>query len=127
MTDADFSEVYALEADLRGAPERAARFVKKAVEVNARHMKDDWSQQAARNGLEQYGASIDYDMKYPGDSIDAEIGPNLGRAQGPLGLVEDAGGGVKSAPQHARRDVIRANEGDLERGLLIALADATEK
>lgn len=123
----DFSEVYALESDLRGAPERAARFVKKAVEVTARHMKDDWGQEAARNGLEQYGAAVDYDMKYPGDAIEAEIGPNLGRAQGSFGFVEEGGGGVASAPQHARRNAVRANEDDFENGLLIALADAVEK
>lgn len=122
----DFSEVFRLEADLRSAPERAVRNVKKAVEVTARYMKDDWGQEAARTGLVPYGASIDYDMKYPGDAIEAEIGPNLGRAQGALGLVEDAGGDVASAPQHARRSAIAANEADFDRGLLIALTDATE-
>ena len=59
--------------------------------------------------------------------VEAEVGPHLGRNQGSFGFVEDANGGVRSAPQHAGRDALRANEADFERGLQIALFDATMK
>ena len=122
----DFSELYELAADLTSAPEVAARFVKKAVEVTARNVKDDWRQGADRRGLHGYAADIDYDMKYPGGSIDAEVGPTPGDS-GSFGFVEEAGGGVRSAPQHAGRDAVRAYEAYFARGLEIAIFVATTK
>lgn len=121
----DFSELTRLAADLTGAPEAAARFVKKAVQYTATELKKDWQQGAERSGLTGYAAAIDYDMKYPGGAIQAEIGPNLTRNQGSFGFVEDAPGGVRSMPQHAGRDALRANEADFVRGLEIAIFDAT--
>ncbi|WP_405375987.1 MULTISPECIES: hypothetical protein [unclassified Microbacterium] len=126
MSD-DFSELYALASDLSDAPDGAARNMRKAVEVTARFIKDDWQQGAERTGLEGYASSIDYDVEVSSNSIDAEIGPNLGKSQGPLGLVEEANGDVRSSPQNAGRDALRANESDFERGLQIAILDATEK
>lgn len=120
----DFSELLKLEADLRDVPAKVNRNVKKAVEVTARYIKDDARQGAQATGLDGYAASIDYDMEYPGGAIEAEIGPNLGRRQGSFGFVEDGGGGVKSAPQHALRDALKANEADFIRGLEIAVSDA---
>lgn len=121
----DFSELAQLAADLTEAPHAAARFVKKAIQFTATEVKQDWRQGAERTGLSGYAASIDYDMQYPGGAIEAEIGPNLGRNQGSFGFVEDAPGGVRSAPQHAGRDAARANEDDFVRGLEIAIFDAT--
>lgn len=121
----DFTELYSLAADLSNAPEVANRNIKKAVEVTSRHIKDDWKQGAERTGLRGYAGSIDYDLKFPGSAIEAEIGPNLGRNQGSFGFVEEANGGVRSAPQHAGRDALEANEPDFVRGLEIAIFDAT--
>lgn len=123
----DFSELYELAADLTAAPEDAAKRVDKALEFTSTEIKQDWRQGAERTGLGGYAASIDYDSKYGPGVIEYEIGPNLGRPQGALGLVEDANGDVQSAPQHAGRDALRANEDDFQRGLEIALYDATEK
>jgi hypothetical protein len=120
----DFSELYVLAADLSDAPANANRLVKKALEVTARFIKDDARQQADRTGLSGYAASIDYDITYPGGAIEANIGPNLGRNQGSFGFLEDATGDVRSAPQHALRDALRANEPDFIRGLEIAVFDA---
>lgn len=125
MTDG-FDEVLRLAADLTDAPEKANRNVKKAVEVTARHIKDDMQQQAERNGLEKYSRSIDYDMRFPGGAIGAGIGPNLGKPQGTFGFVDEGGGDVRSAPQHAARDALKANEDEFERGLQIALLDSLE-
>lgn len=122
----DFSELADLEADLRSVGPKAARYVAKAVEVTARHVKDDWRDAAERTGLYPYSSDIDYDMEIGGGVIAAEVGPTPGDA-GSLGIVEDAPGGVRSRPQHAGRSALRANEDDFERGVLLAALDAWEK
>lgn len=121
----DLSELYELAADLADAPESASRNIRKAIQFTATVIKQDWRQGAERTGLTGYAASIDYDMKYGPTEIGADIGPNLGRNQGSFGFVEEGGGGVKSAPQHAGRDAMEANEPDFVRGLEIAIFDAT--
>lgn len=121
----DFSDLYSLAADLSNAPAAATRNVKKAVQFTATEIKQDWRQGAERTGLSGYAASVDYDMEYGPNEIGAEIGPNLGRNQGSFGFVEDANGGVRSAPQHAGRSALEANEPDFIRGLEIAIFDAT--
>jgi hypothetical protein len=119
----DFTELNRLAADLTRVPDKANRFVKKALEVTARNVKDDWRQGADRSGLGGYAADIDYDLKTPAGEIVAEVGPTIGGA-GSFGFVEDGGGNVRSAPQHAARDALRANEDDFVRGLEIAVFDA---
>jgi len=127
----DFHELYELAADLTGAGDKIGPFVKKAVEVTARHMRDDWRQGAevgAGDGFSSdYASSIFYDMKYEAGSIGAEIGPELGRPGGSAGFLEEAPGGVLASPQHAGRDAVRANEDDFVRGLEIAQFDAMRK
>lgn len=127
---ADFSELTQLAADLTSAPAKANRNVQKAVEVTARNVKDDWRQGAMvsaerGNVASAYPYSIDYDMEVGSGEIAAEIGPNLGRKGGSAGFLEEAKGRVRSAPQHAGRDAVRANESDFVRGLQIAVFDAT--
>lgn len=122
----DFSEIAELAADLTSVPSEANRNIKKAVEVTARNVKDDWRQGAevSSSYAERYASSIFYDIKYPGGAIEAEIGPELGRPGGSAGFLEDAPGGVRAAPQHAGRDALEANEGDFARGLEIAITNA---
>lgn len=124
----DFSELLELVADLRDVPSEANRNIKKAIEVTARNVRDDWRQGAAvgfgEGYSERYASSIFYDMKYPGGAIEAEIGPELGRPGASAGFLEDAPGGVLAAPQHAGRDALEANEEDFERGLEIAITQA---
>lgn len=123
----DFSELRQLEADLRSVPPVANRNVKKAIEVTARHIKDDWREGAtvSRGYAKTYAAAVDYNLKYPGGAIEAEIGPSLGKTPGAsAGFLEDAPGDVKAAPQHAGRDALEANEDDFERGLEIAIFEA---
>lgn len=121
--DADFSEFNQLARDLNDAGENIARFVDKAIKFTAVNVKKDWRQGADRSGLGLYAADIDFDMQYPRGEIIAEIGPTPGDSGG-LGIVEDAPGDVKSAPQHAGRDALEANEEDFIRGLEIAIADS---
>jgi hypothetical protein len=127
MSD-DFSELMELAADLTGVPAEANRNVKKALEVTARNVKDDWRQGAeigrGEGYSERYASSIFYDIKYPGGAIEAEIGPELGRPGASAGFLEDAPGGVLAAPQHAGRDALEANEEDFLTGLEIAITNA---
>lgn len=123
----DFSELRQLEADLRSVPPVANRNVKKAIEVTARHIKDDWraGSTVSRGYAKTYAAAVDYTISIPGGAIEAEIGPSLGKTPGAsAGFLEDAPGGVTSAPQHAGRDALEANEDDFERGLEIAIFEA---
>jgi hypothetical protein len=121
--DYDFTDLLKLAADLGRVPSEVAPNVRKAVEVTARHVKDDWSRDAKRSGLAGYAASVDYELKESRNGVEAEIGPNLGRNQGSFGFVEDAGGGVRSAPQHAGRNAARKNEQDLIDGIEKAIGD----
>lgn len=125
----DFSEILQLAADLSGAPSKANRNIRKAIEVTARNVRDDWRQGAEvgrGDGYSgRYASSIFYDINFPGGAIEAEVGPELGRPGGSAGFLEDANGGVTASPQHAGRDALEANEEDFVRGLEIALFDAT--
>lgn len=121
----DFSELNALAADLGDAGAKVIPLARKAVEVTARNVKDDWRKEAKRKGLKRYSTAVDYDMQLNTDGmIGAEVGPNLGKTQGTFGFVEDAPGGVKSAPQHAGRNAAKNNQADFEKGLLQAGEDA---
>ena len=122
MVDGDFSELLRLAADLEDAPEEVSPNVRKAVQVTSLKIKKDWRDAADRTALGRYAADITYDTKETSTGVTAEIGPTPGDS-GSLGLVEDARGGVKSAPQHAGRDAMRRNEGDFIEGLAIAISD----
>lgn len=117
-------DLFSLARDLADSPRNVAPLVKKAVQVTARNIKDDWSENADRNGLANYAKSIDYDIIESEHGVRAEIGPNHRRRQGRFGLVEEAPGDVKSAPQHAGRDALEKNQDDFDAGLAAALWDA---
>lgn len=125
MSD-DFSELMELAADLRGAGDEVGQFADKAIKVTAGKIKRDWRKGADRTGLHKYARDIDYDVTYGRGEIVAEIGPTIGDS-GSFGLVEDAPGGVLSAPQHAGRSALEANEADFVDGMEKAIFDATKK
>lgn len=118
----DFSELKALAADLGDVPASTLPFLRSALQVTATNVKADWRRQANRTGLHGYAADITYDTTENASGVSAEIGPTPGDA-GSFGLVEDATGDVRSAPQHAGRDAMRKNEGDFVKGIMIALDD----
>lgn len=123
----DFSALDALTADLRSAPAEAIPFIVKATKVTSHKVRDEAREEAARKGLEAYGRSIGYDVTQRATSVRGEIGPTPGRRQSTFGFVEDAGGKVRSSPQHALRDARKKNEPDYFEGLEIALADGLNK
>lgn len=125
----DFSDIYTLAKDLTDVPAAANRNIKKALEVTARGVKDDWRQGAEISGgyPASYAASISYDFEFPGGAIEAVIGPVLGATGGasagfldePLSLA-----GVDGPIHHAGRDAAEANEEDFYRGLEITVTEA---
>lgn len=121
--DFNFDEILKLSADLGNAGRDSMPGIRKAVEVTARHVKDDWAKGAKRTGLSSYAAAVDYDMEYENGSIGASIGPNMGKRQGRFGFMEDGGSGVRSAPQHAGRKAAKGNEADFIKGLEDAIGD----
>lgn len=123
--DLDFSELAAFSNVMAGVERDMIPNARKNVEFAARESKDVW-QGAARGPsgrhARRYPGSIDYTMQLDTDgSIGAEVGPNINRSQGSLGFLDEGGGGVAAAPQHAGRKAAKVAEKELEIGALKAL------
>lgn len=141
----DNSELDRLSADLGTVPENAGENIVKAVTVTARHIKDDWRDEA--KGMAHapafpysvgYDVGVGFDMTLAqsaravveggisaavGTTVTAEIGPDKGRAQGALGnLIEF--GSVNNPPQGLGHGALQRAEADFERGLSLATAEA---
>ena len=90
----DFSELDRLAADLGKASSGAGPFIRKAVEVTARNVKDDARKLVrSRRHFRQAANAIDYELTgsqmFGSTVLDAEIGYNKGTASGRLGnLIE---------------------------------------
>jgi len=116
----DFSEVTKLAADLSAAPLKALPKIRTAVEITARHIKDDWRADWAGSATVPAGASaITYDMKVGGGTeIGAEIGPEL-RGQGPIvGMLEY--GTPNTGARGFGAAALKKNEPDFEKGVGLA-------
>lgn len=120
-------DVFGLNAvvnDLEMFPVRLAVNVRKAVQVTSRKVRDD-----ARNRIKghkylpAYPYSITYDTKFSAEGAEAEIGPDKGRAQGPLGNIVEYGTS-KNAPLPHLGPALDANAEDLVAGVEIAVRQA---
>jgi hypothetical protein len=110
--------------ELAGSSARLTRNVTTATAVTARRV-----QQGARERvrghryLPQYPSSITYDVYATPTGVEAEIGPDKGRAQGPLGnLIEY--GSAKNGPLPHLGPALEENADDLVRGIEAALHQA---
>jgi hypothetical protein len=89
----NLDELHELTADLTHAPKLALENVRKALEVTARHVKDDWRDKLkGSENLPAAAASVSYEFKgigtVFGSALSCEIGPTL-TGQGPLaGMIE---------------------------------------
>lgn len=123
--DFDFSSLDRLVVEMGTETPKTIHKVRQAVEVSAVNVKKSWqklaSSQTGAGHASAYPRSIDYDLELNVDgAISAEIGPDLAKRQGALGILEDAPGGVKAHPQHNDRLALALNIGDFERGVLKA-------
>ena len=129
--DIDASDFAKLAADLGEVHKNVGPFVRKAVEVSARRVRDDWRKNA--QGMPHAPAfpySISYDIKggnaIRGSQIDAEVGPDKGRPQGALGnLIEY--GSKKNPAQGLGLGALQHNQEDFVHGLELAEEDARKK
>ncbi|MGE7432755.1 HK97-gp10 family putative phage morphogenesis protein [Kitasatospora sp. NPDC001175] len=114
----------ALIADLGAAPARLAANTRKAITVTARTIRDDARQRISGHPhLPAYPYSITYDVRATGTGVEAEIGPDKDRSQGPLGNIVEYGTS-KNAPLPHLGPALDAAAPDAERGVSIAVQDA---
>lgn len=113
--------------NLTSAPAEARPFIRRVIQQKSEDIRDEARSTAARTGLGSYGASIGYTTTEKASSIEGEIGPTPGRRQASFGFMEDGGGGVRSAPQHALRDAMKDNLDDAREQLEKAVAEGTRK
>lgn len=78
----------------------------------ALNIKTDWAAQwAPSRHLPALGASVSFDVTGTSGVYSAEIGPDKGRTQGPLGtLIEDANGAARNRATHAGNKAGRREE-----------------
>lgn len=129
----DASDVHKLAAQLGEVRSLAGRYIRQAMEVSARHVKDDWGDNLYSDGhARRTKYSVDYDIRVNAfkdlgrSTITAEIGPNLktrSHLQAAIaGLIEE---GTRNNPaQGIGHGALKRAEVDFERGLSNALADA---
>lgn len=122
--EVDLSELRTLQESLEGVPSRVAPKVRKAVEVTARHIKDDARNisraQVGRHGR-LYPYTMEYDLKDQEDSVTADIGPRPG-GQGDLAPIFETGNPY-SGHKQSLEPVLLANRDDFYRGLLKAISE----
>lgn len=106
MIEVDTSELRALAADLGRAPDKVQQGVRPVLAKGALNVKAEM--QAAMRGSRHFGQiapSISYDTKVDGGGVEAEIGPDKGRAGGALANIAyfgtSRGGGTVPDPQVA--------------------------
>lgn len=121
----DTSDLTRLAASFKAVPEVAIPFVNKAMQVNARKIKDSWNRKLFRDGhAKRTGYSITYDITVRRGDVEAQIGAvtGSGRQAYITRLLEY--GSVNNGPHGYGSAALDENTGDLESGLQRALADA---
>lgn len=118
----DVSELYALQAELDGAADRAMRETGRAGRKGAQNIKDAWNAHAA--GSRHFNISVSFDEKEAFGVYEAEIGPDRRlRANRLAGIYHfggaNGGGGTGGDPSR----FMDAEAPNLEQ----AIADAAEK
>lgn len=119
-------DLNALARDLGEIPKATAPFVRKAVEISARNIKDQIkSEYGGARQLPGAARSISYDLKGTTGSrlggIGAEVGPELGGQGSLVGLVDE---GAPRTPGRKRIPKALQDEADgFTRGIERAIED----
>lgn len=126
----DFSELTKLAADLGKIDTFTAPFVRKAIEVTARKVKDAARTKVAGGARSWSGLpnTIDYDIHGTTGArlgeISAEVGYNKARGGGKLGNIREFGAPGKSrGPHNDLANTLEENQADFQAGLEKAIAD----
>lgn len=148
----NISELIELADDLDKAATELPKYLRKAIEVTARHVKDDAQKTVRRRkGLGHAAYAIDYELEGfqgPMSGMNAEIGYNKGHAAGNLGnLIEFGAPNAKAhmlvvrggrlvnvpvpgspsrplAPSADLQNALAKNRDDFQRGVAAAVDDA---
>ena len=127
MTTFDFSELSKLAADLGEVGPKVGANVRKAIEVTAIHVKDDWREPLKQSEFIPRGAStIYYEITSDSEGIKAEIGPEArGKGShwvgGLVGILEY--GTPTTPPTGYGHAALQKNEEDFVKGISIAAGD----
>lgn len=126
----DSSDLSRLVADLGDVPQRSGRNLRTAIEVTARHVRDDTRTAASGStSFPDFPRSITYDIegagsRGTGSQLTAEIGPDRQRGYpGNWGAILEYGS-VNSAPRGYLHGALQRNEDDFERGIERAVDDS---
>jgi hypothetical protein len=120
----DVSGFDRLEADLRGAGNAVIPFAVKALAVTANNVKKTWrGKVSGAVGLPGLANAVSYDVKASGADIEAEIGYDKNRYQGPLGNISEFGSPTV-APRGYGAAALQENTADFVHGLEKAVGDA---
>ena len=71
-------DIRKLAADLTAAGPAVRPFARKAVQVTAHRIKDEWRAAANRTGLGGYAADVTYETRENAAGVVAEVGPTPG-------------------------------------------------
>ncbi|MFN4000870.1 hypothetical protein [Microcella sp.] len=127
----DFSQLDQMSANLDDAPTVAGPYLRKAVEVSARTLKDKWAAKLeGEPRMKHAHRSITYDISvfrgFGVSILEAEVGAERGRLQAPLVVINEFGApGNNTAPRGYGSGALQETEPDFERGLSKALEDGT--
>ena len=124
MAGVDVIGLTAVVDDLGVFAERLRVNTGKAVKVTSQKVRDDARGRIrGHKYLPAYPYSITYDVKVTAEGVEGEIGPDKGRAQGPLGNIIEYGTS-KNAPIPHLGPALDANADDLVTGIEIAVHQA---
>lgn len=124
--DFDFSEFDKLAADLGDAAD-AVPFVKKAMQVTARNVKDAWRDKLkGSQSLPALPYAVSYDVEVTAGGVEGEVGFDKSKNQGPLGNISEFGS-INNAPRGFGLASLEENQGDFVKGIETAIDDALKK
>jgi len=129
--DFDFSEIDRLAADLGTVPEKSGPKIRQALEVTSRHIKDSWKSKLKGSiSFKHLPGAVSYDVTtfqgFGASVFESEIGFDKSRPQGALGNISEFGTS-KTAPSGFGHASLEENQGDFEKGLDIAIAQALKE
>jgi hypothetical protein len=120
----DLSGFDRLQADLNGVGREVIPFAVKALAVTANNVKKTWrGKVSGAAGLPGLAGALSYDVKAAGAHIEAEIGYDKDRYQGPLGNISEFGSPTV-APRGYGAGALQENADDFVRGITNAVDDA---
>lgn len=120
----DLSGLDRLAADLNGAGNAVLPFTATALGRTSMNVKKTWQGKVSgAPGMPGLAAAVSYDVKTTGGIVEAEIGYDKNRYQGPLGNISEFGSPTL-APRGYGAAALQENADDFVHGLERAVEDA---